>query len=364
MRTHLIAVAAAVIVFLGAFTPLALASEKEVTAFDGDYRISGPYTHQNLSIFLIHGRDQLPGKTYLTLQEAMEQGKIIVHDAGEVSIENLSEEDLFIQAYDIVEGGCQDRCFPDDFIVKAGAGRVGVPALCVEQGRSEPRGTEHPREFHTASQAGAGKNFKLAARLTASQDGVWSEVAQNQQKLTQSLGFKVEPEISPSSLPLTLRNEKVAEAADPFMAKLSSIIDRREDVIGYAFAINGKVNSADVYGNAALFRSLWPKLLRSSVIEAIAEHPNANGDQQPIAPPPTREAVKACLEDAATATAEGKLVGDRTVRVTRQTAAVAMFDTLDAGSAADNAIVHRSFITLDPPPAPGEENGSWRRRTR
>lgn len=35
---------------------------------------------------------------------------------------------------------------------------------------------------------------------------------------------------------------------------------RISDVSG-AFAINGEVNSADVYANPQLFRSLWPKLL-------------------------------------------------------------------------------------------------------
>lgn len=363
MQAHLFAVAAAVGVFLSLLSSTATAGEKEVMACDGAYRISGPYMHENLSIFLIHGDSRLTERTYLTLQEAMEQGKVIVHDNGEIAIENLSEEDVLVHAYDIIEGGCQDRCFPEDFIVSAGAARVSVPALCVEQGRSEPRGTEHPREFHTASQSGAGKNFKLAARLNASQDGVWSEVASNQQKLSQSLGASVEAEISPSSFPLAMRNEKLTQAAEPYTGELSRILDGKDDVIGIAIAINGKLNSAEVYGSGKLLRSLWPKLLHSSVIEAIAEHPHGSGDHQPIAPAPSREAVKAFLEDAKHATAKGALAGDRTVRVTRQTQAVAMFETQDA-KAGPEAFVHRSYIALDPPPAVGEENGQWRRRTK
>ena len=42
-------------------------------------------------------------------------------------------------------------------------------------------------------------------------------------------------------------------------------------VIGYAFAINGKVNSADVYASHELFQKLWPKLLESSAVEAFSE---------------------------------------------------------------------------------------------
>jgi hypothetical protein len=44
------------------------------------YRLSGPYTHKNLTIFLVHGKDQITGKTFLTLQEALAQKKVIVYE--------------------------------------------------------------------------------------------------------------------------------------------------------------------------------------------------------------------------------------------------------------------------------------------
>jgi hypothetical protein len=42
-------------------------------------------------------------------------------------------------------------------------------------------------------------------------------------------------------------------------------------VVGYAFAINGKVLSSDVYGSPALFRKVWARLLNANAIEAFAE---------------------------------------------------------------------------------------------
>ncbi len=44
----------------------------------GAERISGPYTHENLTVFLVHGPDKLKAAKYLTLGEAMEQKKVIV----------------------------------------------------------------------------------------------------------------------------------------------------------------------------------------------------------------------------------------------------------------------------------------------
>ena len=40
--------------------------------------VSGPITHGNLTIFLLHGADVLPGKTILTLQDALAQKKAVV----------------------------------------------------------------------------------------------------------------------------------------------------------------------------------------------------------------------------------------------------------------------------------------------
>ncbi|MHC4916802.1 MAG: ARPP-1 family domain-containing protein, partial [Planctomycetota bacterium] len=47
-------------------------------------RISGPYTQGNLSVFLVHGKDRFAGKKILTLKEAMDQKKVVVHETGNV----------------------------------------------------------------------------------------------------------------------------------------------------------------------------------------------------------------------------------------------------------------------------------------
>ena len=48
-------------------------------------------------------------------------------------------------------------------------------------------------------------------------------------------------------------------------------LDGSTDVIGFVFAINNKLNSADVYASSAMFERFWPRLLKSAAIEAVAE---------------------------------------------------------------------------------------------
>ena len=38
--------------------------KKNQPAAAEDYKLSGPYTHNNLAVFLIHGKDKLAGKTF------------------------------------------------------------------------------------------------------------------------------------------------------------------------------------------------------------------------------------------------------------------------------------------------------------
>src|SRR5687768_18085387 len=71
-------------------------TEKPVKITVGEYQLSGPYTHKNLSIFLVHGKNTFEGKTFITLQEAMVQKKVVVYETksvNELAIENVSRSE-------------------------------------------------------------------------------------------------------------------------------------------------------------------------------------------------------------------------------------------------------------------------------
>ncbi len=85
-----------------------------------DYRLEGPFTHGNLSVFLVHGKDKIKSVTFITLQEALVQKKVIVRETrsvNELSIENVSSDEVYVQSGDIVKGGQQDRMLVVDLIL-------------------------------------------------------------------------------------------------------------------------------------------------------------------------------------------------------------------------------------------------------
>jgi hypothetical protein len=277
----------------------------------GVKQISGPFNSGNLTVFLIHGPDDVPGLNVLTLQEAIEQKKAVVHETSEVnnlSVENTGDLPVFLQTGDIVRGGKQDRVIAMDLIVPKG-GKVGIASFCVERGRWQQRGAESAAAFNKSENQVVGKDQKLAVNDARAQSEVWKEVANTQKKLAQNVGAPVADPKSPSSLELTLDNDKVKVKLAAYEKELSQILNGKSDVIGVAVAINGKVEGAEVYGSAALCSKLWPKLLKSTATDALTQlDPKKKFD------PATGKSVETFLADAmkapakeveATATARG-----------------------------------------------------------
>jgi hypothetical protein len=302
--------------------------------------ITGPYTHENLAVFLLHGKDQLPGKHYLTLGEALTQKKAVVYETSQVNelmVENLSDEEIYIQSGDIVKGGKQDRTLGYDLILPPHSGKIRIASFCVEHGRWQARGNEKAAEFNSSEQRLAGKQLKIAAIQKSDQSEVWRNVTEVQDKLSKNLDTKVNAPQSASSLQLSLENQKVKETVDDYMRALLPIVDKKNDVIGFAFAINGEVNSADVYASHALFLKMWPKLLKSSSIEAITElTANRNFKQA------TPAMVSASIKDAEKGKRSEKVVSSRVRIVTSETEQNLLFETKDQDK--KEQWIHKSYI--------------------
>src|SRR5436190_400644 len=304
------------------------------------YRLEGPFTQGNLSVFLVHGRDKIKGQTFITLEEALVQRKVIVRETREVnslSIENVSSEEVYVQSGDIVKGGAQDRMLVTDLILPPHSGKIPIDAFCVENGRWSRRGTEEVTQFDSSANFVASRDVKLAAKERGSQSEVWAEVAAAQDKLSRNVGGSVKSAASPTSFQLALENKQVTASADSYVKALSGIVDGKTDVIGYVFAINGKINSADIYASSVLFKKLWPKLLQASAIEAVAEV--RRGDKFE-APKPAE--VQGFIDDGDKGPEKEKSISGRVQMVTRDSKDNISFDTRDRAKA--DVVVHRNII--------------------
>ncbi len=309
--------------------------------------ISGPFTHRNLQVFLVHGDTQLEDRHYATLSEAMAKGIVVVRETGnvrELSIENVSKDTtVFLNAGDIVKGGRQDRTIRDDLILTSRSGVVPLSSFCVEHGRWTKRGEENPAAFSGNSKVLSSRKLKLASRYGLDQGEVWSSVAEQQSKLNDNVsrlaGKSVDTRspASSSSLQLTLENKELDDVKKHYLEQLDAILGGKTDVIGFIYAINGEINSAEVYNNKSLFRALWPKLLDAAVTEAVAEFKSGR-EVQPL----QSADLKAFFETALSGSVQERSVWKTTRVKTYTTPSTLLFETLDVD--ADNLWIHKSFL--------------------
>ncbi len=274
------------------FSPVANAAPAPPPASSqAAYKVSGPFSSNNLSVYLIHGAEKLKGQKILTVEEALRDKQVVVEETSNVNelrVRNLSGSVVFFQSGDIVRGGKQDRAVQYDMLLPPKAESVPIPVFCVEHGRWQQRGAETASSFGISDNQLVGKELKLAAKRSGDQSAVWQGVSNYQSKMSRNIGSSVCAPASPSSLELTMEHQNVKSATNEHLSKLAKVADGQSDVIGYAYSVNGKLNSADVYASSELFHKLWPKLLKSSAAEAVSDQVKGT----PCAAPSAKEVLK------------------------------------------------------------------------
>jgi hypothetical protein len=256
-------------------------------------------------------------------------------------MENVStSEDVLILSGDILKGGQQDRISEYDLVIAPQSGRIPLAAFCVEH--TAPRWmrqkTSEDRVFQENPGVVASNKLRLANRYYRDQSDVWAGVAESQRNLSMNVGTSVASRESDSSLALSLSAKEVREAADKHVTLLESIPDGKNDVIGMAFAINGKMVAADVFGSGTLFRKVWPKLLRASAVEAVAEL-----QKDKTFEPGAVDAARAFLQE----TEQGKAVRQDTGKGVHQNRSEAgnsvLFETVDHRDG--EAMIRRNYCS-------------------
>ena len=84
-----------------------------------------------------------------------------------MQIENLGNDEVFVQSGDIVKGGQQDRVLTVSLLLPPKSGRIPIASFCVEQGRWTARGKEDVKTFATASAVVPSREAKIAMKAPA-----------------------------------------------------------------------------------------------------------------------------------------------------------------------------------------------------
>jgi hypothetical protein len=271
----------------------------------GNYQVLGPIHHGNLTIFpVVSGHSHDAGQ-FLTLDEGLRSGEVIVSESGNVSplvrprhdhprweeyqhhdgaqvnrlvLVNNSKRPLLLLAGEIVTGGKQDRVIGSDRIVPAESDPIDLSVFCVEPGRWV--GTS--AKFN-APAASAGYMLQPSVRAKAmadkNQQKVWDEVGKARMIMSETVEVSgAAPEVAQtSSYAGVVENRAVQKQVDsvaaPVEHEYQSVISQLRDrnAVGVVVAVNGEIIWADVFASPKLLEKYWPKLVRSYAAESFAQ---------------------------------------------------------------------------------------------
>jgi hypothetical protein len=252
----------------------------ETTSVDLDqvtYRISGPYSGDNLSVYLIQSDDQDP-REFMTLEQGFKEGLVKVTEKDqaqvhELQVDNQSDYPLFLQEGDRLEGGKQDRTIVASLVIPPHSGKMAVPTFCIEAGRwvAGSRGTSFRA---TGNYAYAPKAIRCAAKINKDQGQVWKSVAVHKDAAAKAVSAGNRN----TSLNEMLDSPEIQKITDQLTAALDGVQDGPDDTVGVAIVLNGKIEEVNIYPNHQVFQRLYPRLLQSYALQAFLEKADAKDD--------------------------------------------------------------------------------------
>lgn len=234
--------------------------------------------YKNLQIFMLKGSTEADNLSYTPLQKAMKEKWVEIietSDVNELAVTNHTDKTIFIHAGDIVKGGKQDRTLAYDMVIAPNVVQEKLSSFCVESDRWHQRGSEAVTGFTSNNNMLSSRDLKIASREANSQTHVWSEVAEQQEKLSSNVGYHYSKTVdvkdtrSASSLDLTLENKDLKALKKLYKAEFKNL--DISNATGFACVINGELYYLDVYNNQQLFIDLWDKLLSAAIVEAISD---------------------------------------------------------------------------------------------
>lgn len=273
-----------------------------------DYKLLAPISHGDLTIFPVVSVKSHDTSSFLTLDEGIRSGEVVVTEVGSIPgmirrrrplpqsysqaqvnrlvLVNNSKRPLILLAGEVVTGGKQDRVVGKDRIVPAESDPVDLSVFCVEPGRWVASSTK----FDAHASVMAQPSVRKKAMVDADQQKVWDEVASaragfamkiapsattnngNQQAF---VGRAARALNSTTSYARAVENSAVKQQMDSIVAPMQksyeSVITqlRNQNAVGVVVAVKGRIVWADIFASNALLSKYWPKLLESYAAESL-----------------------------------------------------------------------------------------------
>jgi len=301
--------------------------------------------HQGLQIFpivLVEGKTSGNPKEYITLDEGLKNGSVVVTEVGggqanplvrdrpvrngqtrqlsaqnqqirgdqqrgaEVNrllITNRSGRKLVLIAGEMVVGGQQDRIVQKDMLLPPSDKPFDLSVFCVEHGRWSGQSSGFMSADNAIVKGGAvaDPTVRGAAQATRRQEDVWQKVGE---KNSQAGGAGAAR--GSGTYQVTVSSDKAQKDAKPYMDAIAKAMP--PGAVGAVIAIHGEVVWVDAFRSPELFQRYWPKLLQSYIVDAMTTPVPPANERMPRVlrqPPSVADAEKFLFDRSGKSAFEG-----------------------------------------------------------
>ena len=283
---------------------------------ENGWRLLEPVTYENITIFPVVSALEQDTKAFLTLEEGLSSGEVIVSEQGGEGIIrrrdsqpptlredrvgpsvnglvliNRSKRPLLLLAGELVSGGKQDRIIAKDRIVPPGGAPLPLDVFCVEHGRwsagaqfSAAETIVHPSVREQA--AVKRDQSQVWAAVSAGTMAAAPQAAPAARLSSRAIGDVISSSAPTQSYAKIYKESRVGASVEGFAGEVQKRFARATSgvkggrVVGVVVAYGGEVAWSDIFASGTLFEQYWNKLLHSYAVEALArpalhEHPSA-----------------------------------------------------------------------------------------
>ncbi|MCU0354458.1 MAG: hypothetical protein MUD08_12090 [Cytophagales bacterium] len=237
---------------------------------------AGAYQFQNLKIIPIRAKPSFAQANQqaaslnnaLSLRQALATNQAAIgehvddrgrirEDVNTLTIENFSDQPIFLMSGEVITGGMQDRVIARDMVVPPRSGSVDVPVFCVEKGRWTG-GTKNNKfkNYHEASM-----HLRQVIDRDQSQGAVWDEIAKENRR--DRVRTNTEAYTAHANSPDYIRRE------NEYLAFFNEKFANKENIVGIVGITGGVIIGCDIFASPDLFYREYNNLIYAYIDEAL-----------------------------------------------------------------------------------------------
>ncbi|MEM6394986.1 MAG: DUF6569 family protein [Bacteroidota bacterium] len=174
-----------------------------------------------------------------------------------LTIENFSDQPVFLMSGEVITGGMQDRVVAQDMVIPPRSGLVDIPVFCVEKGRWTGGTKKNQfKNYHEASM-----HLRQVIDREQNQSAVWSEIAKENRR--DRVRTNTEAYTAHANSPDYIRRE------NEYLAFFNEQFANKGNIVGIVGVTGGVVMGCDIFVSPDLFYREYNNLIYAYIDEAL-----------------------------------------------------------------------------------------------